>query len=259
MSGKFEYRGRLSETPLPRMLATIARYRVPGVFTATRGEIVKKAFLDDGKLIFATSNSLEDSLGYFLVRQGRLTMPQVEESGRRIRESGLRQGEVLIGMGLLRPEEMSDSVLAQVNSIVWSLFDWPDGEVTFEVGRFRAEEKIQIALPIARVIREGLFEHTDAKHVVQVVGPSWTILEPVREALPAIDLEARESGFLALVDGKTPFVDLCRRGPADAATNAKIVYLLLCLDLIRRRPDAGGLKIQVRSGGRGERADATPH
>ena len=36
MDRKFEYRGDLGVTPLPEILATIHRYRVPGVVIASR-------------------------------------------------------------------------------------------------------------------------------------------------------------------------------------------------------------------------------
>ena len=39
MEKKFEYRGDLAVTPLPEILATIERYRVPGSLSIESGEV----------------------------------------------------------------------------------------------------------------------------------------------------------------------------------------------------------------------------
>jgi len=251
MSSKFQYRGDLAATPLPKVLATIHRYRVPGVITARRPEAVKKIFLDAGKVVFAASSDLDDALGAFLVRRGLLTPAQLEESGARLAENGKRQGEVLIEMGVLTPAAVAAAVLAQVSAILWSVFDWESGEVTFEVGRFRAEEKIQMDLPIDRAIRDGVMKAANPKALVKQLGPSWTILEPVAGAIPSGDLSEDERTFLSFVDGRTPFVDLCRKGPGDAATNARLLFLFFCLDLIQRKPEPSFKKLHWRTPGGG--------
>ena len=248
MATKFQYDGNLSETPLPKVLATINRYRVPGVVTARRPDAIKRIFIDGGRVVFATSSDLDDALGAFLVRRGLLTSEQLAESGRRIALTGKRQGEVLVDMGLLAPSQMAGAVLAQISAILWTVFDWEEGHVTFEVGRFRAEEKIQIDLPLEQVIRDGLMKVADPRLAVRRIGPSWTVLEPVENVTPGIPLSPDEAKYLALVDGKTPFVDLCRRGPGDAATNARLLFLYFCLDLIQRKTDPStGKKIQYRT------------
>ena len=247
MTTKFQFDGNLAETPLPKVLATINRYRVPGVVTAKRQEALKRIFLDGGRVVFATSSDLSDALGAFLVRRGMLTPEQLAESGRRIALTGKRQGEVLVDMGLLTPSQMAGAVLAQISAILWTVFDWEEGQVTFEVGRFRAEEKIQIDLPLEQVIRDGLMKAADPKLLVKRIGPSWTVLERVENATPAIPLSGDEQKYLELVDGKTPFVDLCRKGPGDAAHNARLLFLFFCLDLIQRKSDNSAKKIQYRT------------
>ncbi len=247
MATRFQYDGDLAETPLPKVLATINRYRVPGVVTARRPDAIKRIFLDGGRVVFATSSDLEDALGAFLVRRGLLLPEQLAESGRRIALTGKRQGEVLIDMGLLTPSQMAGAVLAQISAILWTVFDWEEGHVTFEVGRFRAEEKIQIDLPLEQVIRDGLMKVADPKLLVKRIGPSWTVLEHVENATAGFPLSADEERYLALVDGKTPFVDLCRKGPGDAATNARLLFLYFCMDLIQRRSDSSAKKIQWRT------------
>jgi uncharacterized protein DUF4388 len=247
MTSKFQYRGNLAETPLPKVLAKIHRYRVPGVVTARGPDVVKQIFLDDGKIVFAASSDMDDALGAFLVKRGLLTAEQLAESGERIAGTGHRQGEVLIEMGVLTPPQMGSAVLAQVSAILWSIFDWESGEVTFEVGRFRAGEKVRLDLPIDRAIRDGLLKAANAKSLVKRLGPSWTVLERTRDIAPTFALAPDEEKFLSLIDGRTPFVDLCRKGPGDAATNARLLFLFFCLELIQRKSESSAKKIHWRT------------
>lgn len=232
------------------MFATVSRYRVPGVLTAERPGATRQVFVDDGKVVFVTSSDFDDSLGAFLLRRKMLTPEQILASSGRIAETGKRQGEALVEMGLMSAKQMEEAVLAQISEIVWSLFGWEEGDVTFEVGRFREKEQIQLHLPLETVIREGIFHYADPKALVRQVGPSWTLLEPVAEAISPIPLESPEQEFLSRVDGRTQFGDLCRKGPGDAAYNARVLYLFLCLDLIRRKAETAGVKkIQWRTSG----------
>ena len=60
MDKEFEYRGDLAVTPLAEILATIHRYRVPGVVTASREGRVRRIYLDDGLVVFADVERARD-------------------------------------------------------------------------------------------------------------------------------------------------------------------------------------------------------
>ena len=174
---RFEFRGDLSKTPLPEVLQTVHHYRVPGVLVVRRGEAEKKIYLWNGDVIFATSSDREESLGNVLLRSGLLTRAQFDESVKRLVEARAaeetrRHGAVLVEMGLLSPEELFAAVTQQVRDILYSLFDWQEGEVSFAVGRFRADEIIQLEIPTRQAIVAGVKSVHDARRLVAILGPS---------------------------------------------------------------------------------------
>ena len=67
---KFEYRGDLSTLPLPEILSTIHRYRVPGVVSVSRDGRMRRVYVDEGLVTFADSNERELGLAAFLLSQG---------------------------------------------------------------------------------------------------------------------------------------------------------------------------------------------
>jgi len=243
---RFEFRGDLAEQPLPEILETVHRYRVPGVLTATSGGVEKKIYIVGGTVIFAASTDRNDSLGSFLRRRRRInTAEHVRGEQELLADGGSRRyGSVLVQLGLLNDVELHEAVTEQVKEILWSLFDWETGEVTFEVGQFRTDELIQLHIPALQAIADGIRRISDPKRCVGRLGPSWTVFEKGQPPPDAAELELSpaERQFLDRVDGLKTLRDLVALGPGDVALNARILYAFWVLKLILRRDMASGIK-----------------
>src|SRR5947207_8223443 len=102
--------------------------------------------LKDGDIVFATSNSPEHSLGQFLLRNGKITQEQYEESKRRV-TAQMRHGKILVQMGAISPKDLWWGVKHQVLDILYSLFNWKDGSFTFlDSADELANERIMLAI-----------------------------------------------------------------------------------------------------------------
>jgi hypothetical protein len=248
---EFVFRGDLARTPLPEMLATIHRYGVPGVMEFTGEDGTTRLFFVDGDVIFATSSNRGESLGDYLLRKGRITEAQLKVSSQELQRCpGKRHGSILVQMGFLRSEELGIAVREQVQSILWNLFNWADGEVIFRVGRFRDDEVYQIKIPTPRAILSGCKHISDAKVVMARLGGRGTVFRrrPLPEHLANLHLETSERAILDMVDGRTTLVELCEKGPMNAGVNARVMYAFVNLHLVERvDPPSGGIKIQMRN------------
>ena len=258
MKNKFQYRGNLAETTLPEMLYTIDRFRVPGVVWAAHGtdeRVVKRVFIRDGYVVHASSTDRNDSLGVYLRRTGRITLEQFERLTRAREETTKRFGTLLVEERLLSPREVFAAIREQVEGIVWSLFYWSEGEVTYGAGDFAKEDMVQIQLSLREVIFEGIKRAPDARALLARLGGRDTLLEPCyrAEELIEVGLDEPEYGFLVQVDGKTTLYDLCSSGPQTPGDNAKLLYAFTVLHLTRKvgRGSAGSgpVKIRLKSSG----------
>jgi hypothetical protein len=247
-----QYRGDLKETALPEMLYTIYLHRVPGLIECRYGEALKKVVLRDGVVVHASSTDRHDSLGAFLVEHGKITRDQFTLTDRiRSATSDKRHGELLIEHGILSPAQLYAAIQEHIRSIVWSLFSWSEGEVAFTIGDFADPGMIRIHLPMRQVILQGVKRAPDAKALVARLGRKETVFEPVwtTEDLIEVALDETELKLLRLVDGRRTLYDVCTNGPLSPAENARLIYALHVLRLIRRRPAerAGVVKIKFRS------------
>jgi hypothetical protein len=249
---RFQFTGDLSEQPLPEILQTVYRYRAPGVVTAVRGEIEKRIYLLEGRVVFATSSDREDSLGSFLRRSRRINTAEhlLGEQGLLAAGGGRRYGAVLVESGMLTPEELTAAVAEQVKEILWSVFDWESGRVTFQAGPSRSDEAIRLDIPTPQAILDGVKRMKDPKRCVARLGPSWTVFEKGSESpdRQELSLSSAERQFLGRVDGVRSLRDLVAQGPGDVALNARILYAFWVLKLILRRELTSGIrKLQWRT------------
>jgi hypothetical protein len=250
MEKKFEYRGDLATTPLAEILATIHRYRVPGVVTASREGRVRRIYLDEGLVVFATSNEREVSLGMQLIRRGFLKPEGLQEAEERRAREGLKIGQVLLEMGLVTPEKLNEAVSSLIREILWGAFEWDAGDVLFEIGAPRAGELVRIDAPLPEVILEGIRRTADARRLILRLGSSATILEKTPSAL--LDLfPPPERKFYEAIDGRTSLHHLASRGPGSAPENARVLYAFFCLGLVRklRGSALGARRIQYKTEG----------
>lgn len=248
---RFLYKSDLGSTPLPEVLLTIHKYRVPGVVECSRDEELKKVYIDQGNIIFASSNQTVDSLGDRLLTAGIITQEQYEDSVRRLTASDntKRQGAILVEIGALQPKDLFVSVRDQVQSIVWSIFDWTSGTVTFEPGRHKQQEFIKLSIPIPQAVTQGIRKMSDPKRLLARVGGRQTVLErdPDRVAVD-VKLDPDEQSMLALIDGRRSLAELLDESPVPAPLAARLIYALHISGLTRVRRSKT-MKVQFRARG----------
>ena len=241
MGKTFQYQETLEDTALSEMFSTIYRHRVPGLIEISRDDVVKRIYINEGHVVHARSNDRTDRLGAHLYRLGKLTREQLKDTMQKREESGTRHGQLLIEEGLLSPGELYEAIRSQMEAIVWSVFSWQRGEVTFKIGEFDESVMIKIHLPMRQVIVRGIKKVPDTKALVARLGRKTTVFKPsyCTEDLIEIALDSQEYQLLRLVDGKKRLYDICTNGPFSMSENARLLYAFRILNLIENVGDNG--------------------
>src|SRR5205814_5283046 len=147
--------GDLSRIQLPDVLSFVSMIRRSGRLVLHNGDLERTLVWKDGDIVFATSNSPEDSLGRFLLRNGKITQEQYEDSKRRVTAT-LRHGKLLVQMGAISPKDLWWGVKNQALEIIYSLFSWQEGSFSFAEIAEDSSEKIVLQLNTSSVIMEGI-------------------------------------------------------------------------------------------------------
>jgi len=242
------YQSDLAQTPLPEILVTAHRYRVPGIIDCRRGAEVKSIFVEGGEIIFAISNQIRDSLGDRLLAAGKISQEQYDESVRRLAATGQRQGTILTEMRVLEPRELFAALTEQIQSILWSVFGWDSGTVTFRPGREKHLEFLKLQLPVPQAILNGVRHIPDARPLVARLGVKTTLFEQTGKTVSGLTLAADEQHLLDAVDGRRTLFELTQTPALTAGENARILYAFFVVGLIAIK-ESKQIKVQLKTEG----------
>jgi hypothetical protein len=148
--------GNLKHFPLSDIFLSLQRSEKTGILEMKRGSILKKIYIRNGDIIFATSNQEEERRGEILVKAGRLPLEQYYHSMEAMKNTGKRQGAVLVELGYLKPPDLVWAVTHQVEEIILSLFQWAEGDFEFKETPLPSEEVITLKLSAANLIYRGI-------------------------------------------------------------------------------------------------------
>ncbi len=125
------------------------------MLTFRRGALAKRVYLRDGRIVFATSSDPNERLGELLLREGMITLDQLDQAISRI-GSGKRLGTLLVEAGHLTPHNLVRGVISQVKDVVLGLFPWEEGEYVFDEGPLPTEEVITLNMHTGELLRQGI-------------------------------------------------------------------------------------------------------
>jgi hypothetical protein len=226
-------KGQLSKLPLPDILQFFRTARATGILTVVSGGARKAVYIRQGRVVFASSNLPNDRLGEILIREGKITIEEYDTSIKSI-SKGKRQGRVLVEMGALSPKDLWEGVQFQVKEIVYSIFQWDDGNFQFEESSLPEKERITVDLDVVELILQGI-RRVDSSSSIQTRFPE---LDLVLERVPETTrprLEPYEEHVLKLVDGERTVLELCRESEIGDNETLKVAYALHCAGIVRSK------------------------
>jgi hypothetical protein len=226
-------KGQVSELPIAEVLHHLRLSRATGILSLISGGARKALYVKDGRVVFASSNLPNDRLGEILIREGKITVEEYDTSIKAI-SKGKRQGKVLVEMGALRPKDLWEGVQFQVKEIVYSVFQWDDGQFHFEESSLPEKERITVDLDIMDLVLAGI-RRIDANGRIQGRYPEGDLLldRVTTDGKPA--LESYEDHVLKLVDGEKSVLEICAESEIGDNETLKVLYALLSTGLVKAK------------------------
>jgi len=232
--------GDLAAIPLPDVLGFIAMIRRTGKLQIRHLNLDRSIHWKDGDIIFATSNSHEHSLGQFLLRNGKITQQQYDESVRKLTPQ-TRHGKLLVQMGALSPKDLWWSVNNQALEIIYSLFSWNQGGFAFHDSDLELrEERIILSMSPATIIMEGIRRMDEGARIREKI----TGLDMVFAHVPGaeadfsdLDLSEREIALYGEIDGRRTIRELIPAAELTEFEVLRILFTLLSAHLIEEVPE----------------------
>lgn len=210
MTSRSVLSGDLAAFNLADIFTLLALGKKSGALRLTRGAETRLLTWQAGEIVFARSNSVRNSLGNFLVRQGIITPEQNALSAAKIDEA-TRHGKVMVRMGFITAEQLHWAVKQQVLEIVYSLFHWRGGMFEFVEGAVEANEKITLSMSTTKIIMDGIHRLDEWTRIRSVLPDDHAVPRPVwkpAEVEKRNDLGEAEKKIYPLVDGGRSILEI---------------------------------------------------
>jgi curved DNA-binding protein CbpA len=200
----------------------------------SRGKAIKAIFFESGAPTFAISNLTNEQLDHKLVAEGLGTYEQVE----RARERGgkaHRLGPVLVEMAVLEEQQMRKLVRDQVMSIILSVFEWTQGDYTFD-DRIRAAHEVTLDCSAAEVLLEGARLVATNQQVADALVPQDAVVlrSKTNGRADSVTLLPVESYILSRIDSPTAVCDVGTLTGVEEADAHRAICALVAAGLLTR-------------------------
>ncbi|MBS1121887.1 MAG: hypothetical protein H6Q90_4115 [Deltaproteobacteria bacterium] len=137
LSANFRYayamsvRGALSTMAAEDVLEWVARRRISAPITFERRGLVRSLVVEDGAIVWASSNRRDEQLGVILVRSGFVAERALADALEARAETGVPLGKVLLMSGLITEIDLIEILATKIRETVTDVVTWTDG--TFDI------------------------------------------------------------------------------------------------------------------------------
>ncbi len=226
---------------MPSLVQSLYEERWSGLLTVTNAGVGKSVTVHEGRMVFASSSSVDDRLGELLLCRGKLTLQHFVDGSKAI-APGKRLGTILVEMGALSPKDLVRAVIEQTQEIIYGLFLWTEGRYQLQEGP-PPPESIKLNLSTPDLIMEGIRRIQSWSRIEHAVGGPATRFRRAEGYASAIANMTLGPEARAIVDGldaprsvsemcegsALPDVEVCRLIWA-----FRVLGVLLHVDAVRR-------------------------
>jgi hypothetical protein len=234
------FEGDLRRIQIADVLSFMAMIRATGKLVLRQGRLERTLHWIEGEMTFASSNSPEQSLGQFLLRNGKINNVQYEESTLRVGPH-VRHGKALVQMGAISPNDLWWGLKNQALEIMYSLFTWKEGSFSFvEAAEELLNERIALSINTAGAIMEGIRRLDETVRIQEKITSLEMVFAKIAGAVPdfgQLEMSENETAIYNNIDGTLTVRDLIAKSDLTDFEVMRILFQLVTARLIEVPPD----------------------
>jgi len=156
--------GNLLTLELSELLQWLAQGSKTGVLIVENKNIAKRIYFDHGTIVSSESSDSQEHLGHFLIEEGLIDEPTLARALKLQQATQILLGKVLVTLGTITEEELSQVLQQKTRETIYELFTWPEGEFRFAPDELPEFPMVPIALDVTNVVLEGMRRIDEEKH-----------------------------------------------------------------------------------------------
>jgi hypothetical protein len=149
-------RGALSTMSAEDVLEWAARRKLSAPIAFERRRLVRSLVVEDGAIVWASSNRRDEQLGVVLVRSGLVAERALADALEARAETGVPLGKVLLMSGLMTEADLVEILATKIRETVTDVITWRDGQFDIvprsqaPATGVNAQLELEVCLTVAR-------------------------------------------------------------------------------------------------------------
>jgi hypothetical protein len=139
--------GSLQEIPFSPLICALAVQKKTTVLEIRRRQVWKKIVLEDGLPVDCRSNLVHETLGRYMVLEGKLGEEEFTAGLAHSASRGVPLGEVLLERGLINAVELFRILQQNLAKKLLDMFTWREGEFRIVEDELRNEMSLKVKVP----------------------------------------------------------------------------------------------------------------
>ncbi|HJX27099.1 MAG TPA: DUF4388 domain-containing protein [Thermoanaerobaculia bacterium] len=162
--------GTLQEIPFSPLLCALAIHRKTTVLEIRRRQVWKKIVLEEGVPVDCRSNLVHETLGRYMVLEGKLSEEDFTASLGRSASRGVPLGEILLETGMVNAVELFKILQQNLAKKLLDMFTWRDGEFRIVDDELR-NDMSSLKVKVPQLILTGVSKLVPQDEVDMSVAP----------------------------------------------------------------------------------------
>ena len=217
--------GNLKTMQLAELLQWLSQSKKTGTLVIDDGEVEKKIFFEEGKVISSASSNPQEYLGQFLVSRGHITNEELTGAIQMQEKTGMLLGKILVSIGAIEEKEVHRLLQLKAEESIFDLFTWEEGSFEFLDGELPEMKMIPISLDVTGLVMEGA-RRVDEWSRIRGVVPSADAI-PVTLVDDPADAEmfaSEERRLLSAIDDRSTVDQVRERAHATEFFACRVLY-----------------------------------
>ncbi|HUF79159.1 MAG TPA: DUF4388 domain-containing protein [Thermoanaerobaculia bacterium] len=216
--------GNLQTMELAELLQWLSHGTKTGTLVIDGGEVKKRLFFRDGKIISTASTDPREHLGHFLVSHGFITEEELAKAVSMQEKSKMLLGKILTTIGAISEEDLHRLLRLKAEESVYDLFSWETGDFRFLDGELPEATMVPMKLDATSIILEGVQRIDEWKRIREVVPSAQAVPVAVADLLADPKLTPAERTVLDKVDDDRTVEEIQLQAHASEYLVSKVLF-----------------------------------
>jgi uncharacterized protein DUF4388/tetratricopeptide repeat protein len=216
--------GNLRTMQLEELLQWLSQSKKSGTLEIATGNVEKKIFFKDGRILSSASNKPEEHLGHFLVGHGLLSEEQLNRAIKLQEKSRMMLGMILVSEGVLAEEDLTRTLRLKAEESIYDIFSWDQGDFRFVDDVLPDNAMVPMQMDVTGIVMEGIQRVDEWRRVRRVIPHEQIVPVGMIELSNVPDLEPYEQRVLGLIDDERTIEEIRLQSHATEYQVCKLIF-----------------------------------